>query len=138
MIIFIFSKSYSRVTSPFWKKSILSAIPSRRGGSKSQHKKDQNENESCQKPNIPTRNPTRVVNKKRTKALRSKRNNSDSCVKKAKEASKAGKNELREKSNFQLYQGNNEEELLNQFHRFSIISVQYFSFSKITFFQFLC
>ena len=57
-------------------------------------RKDQNENESHQKPiaaNIQSRNPTRVVNSTHTKDLRSKRVNSDSCKEEDKEPSKTGK-----------------------------------------------
>ena len=78
----------------FLKAFVLSAVPTRRGGSKSPLRKDQNENDSSQTPNtanIQSRNPTRVVNNKHTKALRSKRVNSDSRVEEVQEASKPGK-----------------------------------------------
>ena len=71
----------------------VSAVPTRRGGSKSPLRKDQNENESSESPiaaNIQPRNPARVAHSKHTKALRSKRINSASRTEEIPEESKAG------------------------------------------------
>ena len=73
--------------------STFSAVPTRRGGSKSPLRKDQNENESSESQvatNIQPRNPARVAHSKHTKALRSKRVNSVSRTEEVPEEPKTG------------------------------------------------
>ena len=71
----------------------IAAVPTRRGGSKSPLRKDQNENESSESPiaaNIQPRNQARVAQSKHTKALRSKRVNSVSRTEEILEEPKPG------------------------------------------------